>query len=49
MTPLPILYAKHIREALDGIGTDEEVLIEVFSTKSNAEIHTIRGAYQTGK
>lgn len=48
MTPLPILYARDVREAIEGIGTDEEVLIEVFCTKSNSEIQTIRTAYQRG-
>ncbi|GJQ75979.1 hypothetical protein Trydic_g18033 [Trypoxylus dichotomus] len=47
LTPLPILYAKHIRKALEGFGTDEEVLIEVFCTKTNHEIRTIRGAYES--
>ncbi|KAI4462026.1 annexin [Holotrichia oblita] len=46
MTPLPILYARDVRDAIEGIGTDEEVLIEVFCTKSNSEIQTIRNAYQ---
>ncbi|KRT81737.1 hypothetical protein AMK59_5618, partial [Oryctes borbonicus] len=47
LTPLPILYAKHVRKALEGIGTDEEVLIEVFCTKTNHEIQTIREAYES--
>ncbi|XP_022906646.2 annexin B9-like [Onthophagus taurus] len=47
MTPIPILYAQHIRDAITGIGTDEEVLIEVMCTKSNEEIRCIRSAYET--
>lgn len=46
MTPLPQFYAKEIHEALSGIGTDEDTLIEVFCTMTNNEIHTIRAAYE---
>lgn len=49
MTPTPQFYAKELRDALCGIGTDEDVLVEVLCTMTNAEIRTIRTAYQQRK
>lgn len=49
MTPLPQFYAKEVHDALSGIGTDEDALIEVFCTMTNSELYTIRAAYEGSK
>ncbi|KAB0794611.1 hypothetical protein PPYR_11450 [Photinus pyralis] len=46
MLPLPQYYARELYNAVSGMGTDEDCLIEVLCTLSNHEIMTIRTAYQ---
>lgn len=47
MTPLPQYYAKLLHDAMQGIGTDEDVLVEVMCTMSNHEIQIIKQAYES--
>ncbi|XP_070506542.1 annexin B11-like isoform X2 [Chironomus tepperi] len=46
MTPTLDFYCKEIYDACYGVGTDEEVLIEVLCTLSNNEIMMIKDRYQ---
>ncbi|XP_032594063.1 annexin B11 isoform X2 [Drosophila grimshawi] len=45
LRPIVDYYCAELNDAMAGIGTDEEVLIEILCTLSNVEIHTIKNQY----
>lgn len=49
MTPTYDFLAKELHNAVDGVGTNEETIIEILCTASNAEIHNIKAAYRKCK
>lgn len=46
MTPTNEYLAKEVHKAISGIGTDEDVLVEVLCTRTNQEIWGINEAYR---
>jgi annexin A7/11 len=49
LTPLDHYFAKILHDAIQGLGTDEEALIEVLCTSSNHVINSIRTLYEKGE
>lgn len=45
LRPIVDFYCAELNDAMAGIGTDEEVLIEILCTLSNMEIYTIKNQY----
>jgi len=49
MTPLDEFFAKELHDAISGLGTEEDVLIEILSSLNNDWIHAIKASYEKRK
>lgn len=49
LTPIVDYYCNELHDAMAGVGTDEDVLVEILCSMSNFEIHTIKNAYERSK
>lgn len=49
LTPLDEFYAQELHRAMNGLGTDEDVLIEILTTLSCSQITEIKYAYHKCK
>lgn len=47
--PTADFLARETKKAMDGAGTKEETLVEIFSSRSNKEICDMKAAYQRSK
>lgn len=46
LTPRVEYYAEELERAMDGVGTDEDTLIEILCSSNNNEIRAITNQYQ---
>ncbi|XP_075220665.1 annexin B9-like isoform X2 [Lycorma delicatula] len=46
MMPIPYFLAKEVHDAISGVGTDEETLIEILCTSTNNDIHILCNEYE---
>jgi hypothetical protein len=49
LTPLPTLYARDLNDAISGVGTKEDTIIEVLCALENSEIRAIKNEYEKCK
>ena len=49
MTPAEDYFATEIKEAIEGIGTEEGALVEILAGSTNEDINHLREAYQRCK
>jgi len=49
MTPLDEFFAKELHDAISGLGTEEDTIIEILCSLNNDWIHTIKASYEKRK